>query len=131
MAQKVEQNNSELIFRVVDAPVVPLLPSGPNRPVFLVLVFLAALGAGLAWSVFRFLLYPTFVDFKQMQKMLDLPILGTISLQVSPEKRQQRRIDMTIYLLVIMLMVGSFAAAVLYQQQGSVFIRLLMSELGI
>jgi polysaccharide chain length determinant protein (PEP-CTERM system associated) len=131
MAQKVEQNNSELIFRVVDAPVVPLLPSGPNRPVFLMLVFLAALGAGLAWSVFRFLLYPTFVDFKQMQKMLDLPILGTISLQVSPEKRQQRRIDMTIYLLVIMLMVGSFAAAVLYQQQGSVFIRLLMSELGI
>ena len=35
MAQKVEQNNSELIFRVVDAPVVPLLPSGPNRPLFL------------------------------------------------------------------------------------------------
>ena len=31
---------------VVDAPVVPLLPSGPNRPLYLVGVFLAALAAG-------------------------------------------------------------------------------------
>ena len=110
MAQKVEQNNSELIFRVVDAPVVPLLPSAPNRPLLLAGVFLAALVVGFAWTVFRFLLYPTFVDFKQMQKMIDLPVLGTISLQLSPEIRRQRRLHLTTFLLVVLLMVGSFAA---------------------
>jgi polysaccharide chain length determinant protein (PEP-CTERM system associated) len=131
MAQKVEQNNSELIFRVVDAPVVPLLPNGPNRPIYLIGVFLAALAAGVGWSILRFLLYPTFVDFKQMQKMIDLPILGTISLQATPEKTRQRRLDVTTFLLVALLMFGSFVAAVLYQQQGSVQIRMLLSLLGI
>jgi polysaccharide chain length determinant protein (PEP-CTERM system associated) len=131
MAQKVEQNNSELIFRVVDAPIVPLLPSGPDRPLYLVMVFAAALIAGLGWSVFRFLLHPTFVDFKQMQKMIDLPVLGTISLQTSPELRARRRVHMATFLLAMMLMVGSFAAVYIYQQQGSVFLRLLMSQLGI
>lgn len=131
MAQKVEQNNSELIFRVVEAPVVPLLPSAPNRPLLLAGVFLAALLAGAGWTVFRFLLHPTFVDFKQMQKMIDLPVLGTISLQLSPEIRRQRRLHLTTFVLVLLLMFGSFAAAILYQQQGSVQVRMLMSALGI
>lgn len=130
MAQKVEKNNSGLIFRVVDAPIVPLTPSGPNRPLLLATVFLAALVVGFCWTVFRFLLYPTFVDFKQMQKMIDLPILGTISLQVTPEKRRQRRVELTTFLFGICLMIGSFAAAILYQQQASVQIRMLISALG-
>lgn len=131
MAQKVEKNNSELIFRVVDAPVVPLLPSGPNRPLLLTGILVAALLSGLVWMLFRFLLHPTFVDFKQMQKMIDLPVLGTISLQLSPEIIRQRRLHLMTFLLVVLLMFGSFAAAVIYQQQGSVQVRMLMSAIGI
>ena len=131
MAQKVEKNNSELIFRVVDAPIVPLLPSGPNRPLLLTGVFVAAILSGLAWMVFRFLLHPTFVDFKQMQKMIDLPVLGTISLQLSAEIMRQRRLHLMTFLLVVLLMFGSFAAAVIYQQQGSVQVRMLLSAFGI
>jgi polysaccharide chain length determinant protein (PEP-CTERM system associated) len=131
MAQKVDQNSSGLIFKVVDAPVVPLLPVGPNRVLFLAAVFLAALAAGFGWTVFRFLLHPTFVDFKQMQKMIDLPVLGSISLQTTPENRRQRKLHLTSYLLVVLLMCGSFAAAVLYAQQGSVQVRMLMASLGI
>ncbi|MDH5515433.1 MAG: hypothetical protein OEY45_09760 [Gammaproteobacteria bacterium] len=129
MAQKAEKNKSDLIFRVVDAPVVPLLPSNPNRPLLLAGAFAAALAAGIGWSILRFLLHPTFVDFKQMSRMIDLPVLGTISLQITPEKQHQRRVDMAIFLLITMLMIGSFAAAIMYQQQGSVYLRMLMSEL--
>jgi len=131
MAQKVDQNSSGLIFRVVDAPVVPLLPVAPNRMLLLAGVFLAALAAGFGWTVFRFLLHPTFVDFKQMQKMIDLPVLGSISLQTTPENRRQRKLHLSTYLLVVLLMCGSFAAAVLYSQQGSVQVRMLMASLGI
>lgn len=131
LAQKVEQNNSELIFRVVDAPVVPLLPVGPNRILYLAGVFIVALMVGLGWTVFRFLLHPTFVDFKQMQKMIDLPVLGAISLQVSPEIHRQRKLTLTSYVAVLFLMVGTFVAAVLYSQQGSVQVRMLMASWGI
>ena len=131
MAQKVEQNSSELIFRVVDAPTVPLTPSAPNRPLLLAGGFLAALLLGFGWTVFRFLLHPTFVDFKQMQKMIDLPVLGTIGLQLSPEIRRQRTIHLTTFLLSLSLMLGAFAAAILFTRQGSVQFRMLMQALGI
>jgi polysaccharide chain length determinant protein (PEP-CTERM system associated) len=130
MAQKIEQNNSQIIFRVVDAPVVPLMPSGPNRPAMLMAAFLAALGAGLGWSIFRYMLFPTFVDYKQLQKMVDLPVLGAISLQVTPQKRRQRRIALSSFLLVVMLMFGMFGGAVIYQQQVSAQVRMLLAELG-
>ena len=42
--------------------------------------------------------------------MIDLPILGTISLQISPETRQQRRLKSTTFLLVMLLMIGSFCS---------------------
>jgi polysaccharide chain length determinant protein (PEP-CTERM system associated) len=130
MAQKVEQNSDGLMFKVVDAPVVPLLPVGPKRVLFLAGVFLVALAAGFGWTVLRFLLYPTFVDFKQMQKMIDLPVLGSISLQTTPESRRQRGLHLTTYLLAVLLMCGSFAAAVLYSQQGSAQVRMLIASLG-
>jgi polysaccharide chain length determinant protein (PEP-CTERM system associated) len=131
MAQKIEQNNSQIIFRVVEAPVVPLLPSGPNRPIMLIAVFLAGLGAGLGWSLFRYMLFPTFVDYKQLQKIIDLPVLGAISLQVTPEKRRQRRMDLATFLLVVMLMFSMFGGVVLYQKQGSAYARTLLTELEI
>ena len=128
LAQKVEKNNSTIVFRVVDPPVVPLFPSGPNRPLLLSGVFLAALLIGLGWCILRFLLYPTFVDFKQLQKMIDFPVLGTISLQLSPENRRQRRLELTSFLLVAMLMFGFFGGVVVFQQQGSGQVRTLLAE---
>jgi polysaccharide chain length determinant protein (PEP-CTERM system associated) len=130
LAQKVEKNNSEIIFRVVDAPVVPLLPSGPNRVLMATMVIVAALGAGLGWSILRFMLYPTFVDFKQLQKMVDLPVLGAISLQVTPAKRRQRRVDLAIFMIGVVLMLCMYGGVVLFQQQGSMHVRALIASLG-
>lgn len=130
LAQKVDQNNSELIFRVVDAPVVPLLPSGPNRTLLLAAVFLASIAVGFGWAVLRFLLHPTFVDFRQMQKMIDLPILGSISMQISPEKRRQRHVELMVYMAGFIVMCGSFFAAMHYQQEVSVQLRMLLASLG-
>jgi polysaccharide chain length determinant protein (PEP-CTERM system associated) len=129
LAQKVEKNNSAIIFRVVDAPVVPLLPSGPNRPLLLSGVFFAALFAGLAWSVLRFLLHPTFVDYKQLQKIIDLPVLGAISLQITSERRMQRRVELTSFLLVVFLMFGIYGGVLMYQQQGSDKVRTFIDEI--
>jgi polysaccharide chain length determinant protein (PEP-CTERM system associated) len=130
MAQKVEQSNNDVVFRVVDAPVVPLLPSGPNRPLLLAGALVVALGAGLGSSVLMFLLYPTFVDYKQLKKTIDLPVLGAISLQMGPEQTRQRRLHLTTYLMALLLMFSAFGAVLFYQQQGSEEIRLLLSGFG-
>jgi hypothetical protein len=94
------------------------------------MVLVAALGAGLGWSGFRFMLYPTFVDFKQVQKMLELPVLGAISLQITPAKRHQRRVDMATFLVGIVLMMVVYGGVVMFQQQGSTHVRALIASLG-
>ncbi len=131
MAQKVEQSNREVVFQVVDPPRVPLSPSGPNRVLLLAGVMVAALGAGVGTSILMFLLYPTFVDFKQLQKMIELPVLGAISMQIGPDEKRHRRLHLSTFLFALLLMFSVFGGVVFYQQQGSAQIRTLLSVWGL
>lgn len=131
MAQKVEQTSSDITFRVVDAPVIPVLPSGPDRAILLVAVLLAALGAGAAWSLLMFLLYPTFVDYKQLRKAIDLPVLGAVGLQMTNQQRQHRTLQLRTFLLAILLLLGFFGGVLWYQEPGSTLVRSVITDIGI
>ena len=131
LAQDVEQNSSEITFKVVDAPVIPLIPSAPNRPLLLAGVLVVALGAGAAWSLLMFLLFPTFVDFKQLRKAIDLPVLGAVSLQMTNEQTSHRKSQLTSFLLAMSLLFGVFGGVLLLEKPGSAQVRALISEIGI
>jgi polysaccharide chain length determinant protein (PEP-CTERM system associated) len=131
MAQKAEQNSNEITFRVVDAPVVPVLPSGPDREILLAGVMLAALGAGAAWSLLMFLLFPTFVDYKQLRKAIDLPVLGAVGLQMTQQQRQHRALQLRTFLLAILMLLGFFGGVLWYQEPGSMLVRSVVNEMGI
>ena len=130
LAQSVDQSSNAINFRVIDAPVVPFTPSGPNRPLLLAGAMLLALGAGFGWCLIRFLLYPTFVDYKQLRKMVDLPVLGAVSLQIGPEKRRGRRLHLATFLMALVLVFGAFGGVLFYQQQGSAQIRTLIAGIS-
>jgi polysaccharide chain length determinant protein (PEP-CTERM system associated) len=130
LAQSVDRNSSAITFKVIDAPVVPYLPSGPNRPLLLAGVMLLALAAGFGWCVIRFLLHPAFVDYKQLKKMVDFPVLGVVSLQIGPELRRSRRLHLTTFLMALMLMLGAFGGVLFYQQQGSAQVRTILAEMS-
>jgi hypothetical protein len=131
LAQQVEQSSNDITFRVVDAPIVPRWPSGPDRPLLLGGVLVAALGAGAAWSVLMFLLYPTFVDYKQLRKMIDLPVLGAVSLQMTIQQKRHRALQLRSFLLAMLLLLGFFGGVWWYQEPGSTLVRSVMSEIGI
>ena len=131
LAQKVEQNSNEINFQVVDAPVVPVLPSGPNRLLLLSAVLAASLGAGVAWSLLMLLLFPTFVDTKQLRKLIDLPVLGSIGLQMTDEQQKLRLVRLRTYLLAITMLIVSFGSVLFYQEQGSMLVRSVISDIGI
>jgi polysaccharide chain length determinant protein (PEP-CTERM system associated) len=131
LARKVEQNSSDITFRVVDAPIVPHLASGPDRPLLLAGVLFVALGAGTAWSVLMFLLFPTFIDYKQLRSMIDLPVLGSISLYLGPEQKSHRRTQLMKFTLAILLLMGIFGSVLWFQEPGSALVRSFISGLGI
>jgi polysaccharide chain length determinant protein (PEP-CTERM system associated) len=131
MAQKVEQSSSQITFRVVDAPVVPVLPSGPDRPILLAGVLLAALGVGAAWSLLMFLLFPTFVDYKQLRKAIDLPVLGAVGLQMTHQQKQHRTLQLRTFLLAILMLLGFFGSVLWYQEPGSMLVRSVITNIGL
>ncbi len=118
LAQDADQSTSNIQFRVIDSPIIPLQPSGPPRLLLLAAVLVFALAAGLAWGFLRFMLAPTFLDLKQISEKTGFPVLGTVSLYLSPQHKIRRKWQLTSFLSAICLLVFVFGGAIVFKQQG-------------
>ena len=93
LSQDATQSGNNLKFRVINPPLVPLLPVSPNRGLLLLLVFgfAVAFGAGFAYLLHK--ITPVFVTLRDLQDSGDYPVLGAFSLIVSRSRRQEQRRD--------------------------------------
>ncbi|MBT8438482.1 MAG: hypothetical protein KJO91_02060 [Gammaproteobacteria bacterium] len=123
LAQSAGQSASDITFRVIEPPIVPYKPSGPNRLLFLSGVLLAAMGAGLAWSFLRYMLNPTFIDLNQLSHVTGLPVLGSVSLYLSPEHIRKRRFQLATFLSATCLLVVVFVAVLWFRESGIALLR--------
>ncbi len=119
LAQNAGQSSSDITFRVIEPPIVPFKPSGPNREMFLLVALVAALGAGLAWSLLRYLLQPTFIDLTQLATATGLPVLGSVSLYLSPEHRKRRRLQLFSFVSATFLLVVAFGMVFVLRDTGT------------
>ena len=80
-------------FRIVDPTQVSPNPVAPNRRMLIPVALLASLLAGLGASYFFSVVHPTFPDGRTLKKVVQRPMLGTVSLIRSPEvlARARRR----------------------------------------
>lgn len=78
-------------FRVVDPPRVSPRPVGPSRLILMVGLLFAALGAGGAASFAVARVWPTFLDSQTLRERTNLPVLGSVSMQLSDEKQTAAR----------------------------------------
>ena len=87
----VQTRTSPLSIQVVEPPSVPGVPAAPNRPVFLTVILVLALGAGVAASFVAGQLQTTFPTQNRLAAATGLPVLGTLSEVVTPPERARRR----------------------------------------
>lgn len=76
---QVESERSSFKFEVIDPPTTPRNPASPNRPLLLIGVLLAGIGAGCGAAFAVGHLRSTFATTAKLQRALDLPVLGAIS----------------------------------------------------
>ena len=84
----------EVSFRVIEEPVVPQQPSGPNRLLFLSAAFIGALICGVGISLVFSLLKPVILTVDQLRSQFDLNILGNVTRTLSEQETRQRNYDM-------------------------------------
>jgi len=91
LSQDATQSGNNLKFRVINPPVVPLLPVSPNRGLLLLMVFALAAAIGSGFAYFMHKIRPVFVSLKSLREFGDYPVLGALSLIVSRSRRQEQR----------------------------------------
>jgi polysaccharide chain length determinant protein (PEP-CTERM system associated) len=122
MSGEVESKTDTVEFRVIDPPFVPSEPAWPNRPLFLSLVTLAGIGAGIAVAFLLSQLRRTVTDRRALRELTGLPLLGAVSKVENDETRRRTRKGRLAYLATL----GSLLAA----YGGMMVLQMVVSRAG-
>ncbi len=90
LSESVEQNTDTVKFRVVDPPQVPSKPSAPNRILLSVGVLGGGFLVGFGLTILLALLRPTFISVQQLREILQLPVLGSVSMNWVPAIQRKK-----------------------------------------
>lgn len=107
ISEGAEQSTDEIQFQVIEPPVLPLMPSGPNRALFLSAVLAISLGAGLVLAYLMNEVKPVFCSSMELRKEVGLPVLGAVSVKWLPVERRVINMD----ILRLLAFVGILLAA--------------------
>jgi polysaccharide chain length determinant protein (PEP-CTERM system associated) len=127
LAQAVELSGSNITFQIIDPPRVPTKPSGPDRLMLLTSVFFAAIAAGLGWGFLRYIIQPTFIDSSQLRDEIGLPLLGSVGLYLSDEHRKKRRMQLTGFLAVSLLLAIGYGIVMVFSEPGSELVNAMIN----
>ena len=119
LTQAVGKAGSNIKFRIIEAPLVPKMASGPDRLIFLSGVFLAAIAVGLGWGFFKYRMQPTFITSNQLREQIGLPVLGSVGLYLTPWHRRKRYLQLTSFLIVFFMLVSIYGAAMVYSDSAT------------
>lgn len=112
MSRDVDTLGSPLDFQIVDPPVVPDIPSGPPRMLFMLVVLIAGLGGGGVFALFLSQIRPVFMTRRKLAEITDLPVLGAVSMAWNVRQRVKQRTNLAVFAMAIGALVVVFAAAV-------------------
>ena len=114
IADEAEQSADNVKFKVIDPPRVPLEPAAPNRLLFSTVVLGGGILAGIVFAFFLTQIRPTFDDYRTVQQVARVPVIGQISLVRDARSKLKNRIEMISFTLVLMTLVAMYGAYVWY-----------------
>jgi polysaccharide chain length determinant protein (PEP-CTERM system associated) len=108
IGQDLETQTKSVQFRLVDPPEVGSKPTGPNRPLFVSVVFVIGLGAGCVFAFFISQLDTSMRHVEQLRSAFKLPILGGVSMIQSAWAMRRKRIEMASFGLACLSLIGAY-----------------------
>ncbi len=100
-------------FRMIDPPRVSPTPVAPNRMLFLPLVLIGSLLAGMAVSFVVSQVRPTFIDGRSLSDVTGFPVLGIVSLLHNEASLRQNRRRLVVFFAGLGGLVASYGATLM------------------
>ncbi|WP_262695015.1 XrtA system polysaccharide chain length determinant [Kordiimonas aquimaris] len=114
----VEGADEAVSLRVVEPPNTPTAPSGPPRLIFLSLMLVGGLIAGIGAALVLSLLRPVVLTVDQLRLQFDLNILGNVSRSLSEEETRQRSMELLFFAGATAALFVVFAGFVAFDMIG-------------
>jgi polysaccharide chain length determinant protein (PEP-CTERM system associated) len=118
MADRLDSQTSNVDFRVVEPPIVPTRPSGPNRTVLFGAVLGAAFAAALGVVFVLIQLKDSFSNPNRLREAFDLPVLGSVSLVPSTRRSRWKRLEVSALGGSVAALLLVFAGLMMLYQPG-------------
>ena len=126
MSDQANEMGDEIQFRVIEPPVLPLEPYGPNRLLFLTAVFVLSLGIGGAVTFVMYQLKPVFFTAESLRQSFGRPVLGAVSRVWTGNQKRSVRLKSASFIVGISALFVAFGAAVVFEQRGVQLVGQLM-----
>jgi uncharacterized protein involved in exopolysaccharide biosynthesis len=123
IGENVEQSIDDVKFRIIDPPFSGLKPVGPKRHLLLIGVLIAAIGLGGAATFLLNQLHPVYYSSRAVTSSNGVPVLGVVSLLISPEVLGGKRRDHLLFAMTLGLLFVSFVAVYLNAEHLSPLFR--------
>ena len=116
ISEDVEQQASDVIFKVIDPPFVPLRPNKPNKLLLNAGVLVVSLGIGVGLALLLSILKPVISDRRTLARVTGLPVLGTISYTATAVELRASLVRKFQFSLLTLLLIVVYAGFSLGQQ---------------
>lgn len=125
LGEDASNSSNQLKFRIIDPPSVPLEPIGPNRYLFITVVLLGGLASGIGFAFLWQQLKPVFDTRQQLREFANLPVLGSVSVIMTPRQRTVRRVQTSAFAVGFMMLILSYVAALAIEDSAVRFAQTL------
>jgi protein tyrosine kinase modulator len=119
LSYQAEQTGDELQFKIIEPPIVPLIPVSPNRILFSTFVLIAAFAGGIGIALLYEQMNPTYYTRQQLIDNVSLPVLGSVSMYWSDVERSKRKMEILFFTLIVLLLLAAYTGLLIHNGFGA------------
>ncbi|MEN3277875.1 MAG: protein tyrosine kinase modulator [Massilia sp.] len=108
-----------LTFRVIEPPLIPAKPSGPNRLALFSAVFVLSLLAGVVGAFLLSQVRPTFLSHASLREVTGVPVLGSINMHWNGNQEVLRKRRLLGLGAAVLVLFGAYAIGVAAMMAGA------------
>ena len=118
LSKQAEAGADKVMFKIIEAPKIPVVPKSPNRPMLLAAVYVLSLvvGVAIAWLLAQ--LKPTIMDSRSINEKFGYPVIGVVSVVMSDKQKSYERRKLMGFVVIAILhfsvSAGLIASQVMY-----------------